>query len=96
MGECRSLAEVRDRIDRLDETIAGLLSQRSDLVRQAARFKDSEAAVVVPERIEAIIGKVRAVARQAGAEEDLLEAIYRSMINIFIEFEKTAWHRLKS
>lgn len=95
MAECRNLAEIRSGIDRLDEAIAELLGQRSDLVRQAARFKDSEAAVVVPERIEDIIVKVRAIARQGGADADLMEALYRAIINVFIEFERTHWRRLQ-
>jgi len=96
MAECRSLSEIRSTIDRLDEAIADLLGQRADLVRQAAGFKDSEAAVVVPERIEDIIVKVRAVASRGGADADLLEALYRAIINVYIDFERVHWRRLKS
>ena len=95
MAECRSLSEIRGNIDRLDQAIADLLGQRADLVRQAAGFKDSEAAVVVPERIEEIIVKVRAAASREGADADLMEALYRSIINVFIEFERIHWRQLR-
>lgn len=94
MVQCESLSEIRSQIDRLDESIAGLLGERAALVHQVARFKDSEAAVIVPERIEEIIARVRGFAARDGADQDLLEAIYRSMINIFIAFEQNVWRRL--
>lgn len=89
--ECDSLDEVRSNIDRLDTVIVRLLAERSTFVAQAARFKESEAEVVVPERIEAIIRKVRGYAELHSASPDLIEAIYRRMIDAFIEFERATW-----
>lgn len=91
MLECRTLDDVRHNIDQLDAEIVELLSRRSGYVAQAARFKDSTQAVIVPDRIEAIIAKVRAHAGQHGSDPDLIEAIYRRMIDCFIEFEQAHW-----
>ncbi|HIJ37745.1 MAG TPA: chorismate mutase [Rhodospirillaceae bacterium] len=91
MTECRDLAEVRRNIDRLDEAIVGLLAERAGFVSQAARFKDEEQAVVVPERIEAIISRVRHLATDRGCDADLMEALYRGMIDAFIAYERGVW-----
>ena len=48
---CESLDEVRINIDRLDKLIVPLLAEREHYVRQAARFKKSADAVVVPARV---------------------------------------------
>jgi isochorismate pyruvate lyase len=85
---------VRREIDRLDAHIVALLAERALYVAQAAGFKPTEAAVVVPERIEAVVAKARAIADQWGADADLIEAIYRPMIDAFISFERARWREL--
>ena len=91
---CDSLDQVRENIDRLDRVIAPLMCERAHYVNQAAKFKDSEAAVIVPERIQAIVDKVRAMAEAEGANPDLLEAIYRAMIDAYIVDEQARWREI--
>lgn len=82
-----SLDEIRAGIDRLDREIIRLMAERGAFVRQAARFKTSRADVEAPERVEQVIGKVRALATGAGLEPQVAEAAYRTMIAAFIEVE---------
>lgn len=91
--DCADLNEVRANIDRLDRVIVPLLAERAGFVRQAARFKATKADVVVPARIEEIILKVRHMAREAGTDPDLVERIYRAMIDAYILFEGHEWVR---
>lgn len=95
MPECKSLAEVRENIDRLDRRIVPLLAERAGYVEQAAGFKATKAAVVDPARIEEIILKVRHMAVEEGMEPDLIEHIYRSMIEAFIVFEAKVYRKIK-
>lgn len=88
---CRSLREIRDNIDRLDELIVPLLAERQEYVGQVAGFKPTRAAVVVPERIAFIVARVRAQARELGADPDLLERIYRALIDSYTAFEDRRW-----
>jgi isochorismate pyruvate lyase len=90
---CRSLAEVRENIDRLDRMIVPLLAERSGFVAQAAGFKVTRGAVVDVPRIEDIIAKVRGLAGEAGADPALIERIYRAMIDAYIAFEDGVWDR---
>lgn len=87
MVECQSIEQVREQIDALDRRIVQLLAERSGYVRQAARFKTDADAVRAPQRVEQVIAKVRALAAGNGAPVELVEQVYRAMINAFIDAE---------
>ena len=91
---CENLQEVRDNIVRLDHEIVKLLVERQGFVAQAAGFKPTRAAVVVPERIEFIVDKVKALGAEIGGDAELLERIYRAMIDSYIAFEDKRWESL--
>ena len=90
---CDSLADVRANIDRLDRAIVALLAERAGYVTQAAGFKQTRGAVVDVPRIEEIVTKVRALAAQHATDPDLVERIYRAMIDAFIAYESGVWDR---
>lgn len=94
MPECKNLAEVRENIDRLDRQIVPLLAERAGYVEQAAGFKPTKAAVVDTPRIEQIILKVRHLAIEEGMDPDLVEHIYRSMIDAYIIHEAKIYKKL--
>jgi isochorismate pyruvate lyase len=89
--ECNSIAEVRKHIDEYDSHIAALICKRHHFVMQAAKFKTSVAAVVVPERIEQIIARVRAIAESYGVNPDVLEKTYRGLLSGTISDEQRQW-----
>ncbi len=84
---CRSMAEVRAGIDALDRQIVPLLCRRGTYVAEAARLKARREAVVDPERIEAIIARVRDLAGDEAFDPETIERIYRAMIDAYIAFE---------
>ncbi len=88
LEECDSLDQVRDHIDRLDGQIIPLLLERNHYVMQAANLKGDVNAARVPARIEDVVQKVRAVAEERGSNPDIVEAIYRAMIEINIRIEQ--------
>ncbi|MBR1823272.1 MAG: chorismate mutase [Ruminococcus sp.] len=85
--KCSSLEEVRANIDRIDDSIIRLIAERTEYVRQAAGFKKSEDAVKAPDRVDAVIAKVREKAQQYGAPPDIAETVWRNMISGFIDLE---------
>ena len=85
--KCRSLEDVRENIDRIDDGIIKLIAERTEYVKQAAVFKKSEDAVKAPDRVEAVIKKVREKAETYGASPDIAETVYRNMINGFVNME---------
>lgn len=87
MTDVEQLAEIRAGIDRLDREIVDALGRREALVRQAGRLKTDTDAVRAPDRVAQVIGTVRSLAAESGADPDVVEATYRAMIGAFIELE---------
>ncbi|MGN0484882.1 MAG: chorismate mutase, partial [Lachnospiraceae bacterium] len=82
--QCNTLEEVRENIDRIDDAIIRLIAERGTYVVQASAFKKSEDGVKAPDRVEAVIKKVRQKAVEYGADPDMVEALYREMISRFV------------
>lgn len=82
-----ALDDVRTQIDHLDRQIVGLLAERQKWVVKAGELKGDETAVRAPARVDQVIARVRALAAQAGASPDIVEAVYRTLIDGFIALE---------
>jgi isochorismate pyruvate lyase len=91
-----ALAEIRTAIDTLDAEIVRLLARREALVRRAAPLKADVQAVRAPDRVAEVVAKVRGLAGEAGGDPDVVERIYRGIIQAFIEMETSEHHRLTS
>lgn len=85
--ECESLAQVRSRIDAVDERIVRLLAERGAYVRRAASFKQTTAEVHAPERVKEVLTKVAALASALGADPDIVRRVYQAMIAGFVQVE---------
>lgn len=81
------MEEVRRNIDCIDAQIVKLIAERGAYVKQASQFKKDRRDVQAPQRVEAIIQKVRALATEYGTSPDIVENLYREMIAGFIELE---------
>lgn len=92
---CRSLAEVRANIDRIDCQIVDLLTERVGYVKQAPRFKNSADEVRIEERIEEVVSNVVAQARQTGVCPKLVERVYRELIEAHIDLEAAEYAATK-
>ena len=84
-----SLHDIRSQIDEIDADLVRRLAAREALVRQAATYKADEQAVRSPDRVEQVITKVRTLAADLGASPEVVERVYRAMINAFIDLELT-------
>ena len=85
--KCDSLEQARDRIDQLDQDLIEMIATRQFYVDQAVRFKRTAEDVQSPERVQQVINKVREQAMQLHTDPDLVEKIYREMIQHFIQRE---------
>ncbi len=85
--QCKNLEEVRENIDRIDDEIIQLIAERGIYVIQASNFKKDEEGVKDTARVEKVIQKVRAKAQEYGANQDMVEALYREMISRFVNME---------
>jgi isochorismate pyruvate lyase len=90
----KNLAEVRRKIDDLDDVIVPLLCERHHTVTRAAPFKPSVKGVVIVSRVEQIISRVRRAAKTLGTNPDAIEAVYRTMIDAFTKDEQRRWKEI--
>jgi len=94
--ECNDLEQVRAQIDRLDTQIVELIAERTTYVIQAAKFKQTKENVRVPKRIEQIIDRVRILAHQFNLNPDIIDSIYRHLIEVSITEESRNWDLVRS
>jgi isochorismate pyruvate lyase len=92
---CNTMTDVRRCVDALDDVLVPLLVQRSSYMTQAARIKQDYNQVRDEERIQAIVDRVRKQALAEGGEPAVIEAIYRSMMEVCISFEHREFVRLR-
>ncbi len=85
---CTSIEEVRSAIDTIDEELIQLLGKRFQYVKEIVKFKEpTEESIVARKRFESVIQSRRALALENGIDQDLIERIYREMLNFFIAEE---------
>lgn len=92
MGKARAVAcgdmiAVRREIDRVDRLLVALLAERLAYIEQAGRIKPSRDQVRDPARIEDVVSKARREAARQGIDADLVEEIYRLLIERSIAHE---------
>ena len=85
--KCENLDQARAKIDLIDQELIDMIATRQFYVDQAVRFKRTAEDVQSPERVQQVINKVREQAIQLHTDPDLVEKIYREMIQHFIQRE---------
>lgn len=89
--ECTTMAEIRAEIDRLDEDLVRLFAQRAEYIDRAAVIK---AKVDLPARIdgrvEEVVANVRRHADTYGLPPELVEKLWRRLIDWSIAREEAA------
>ena len=93
--DCHTMADVRRGVDALDDILVPLLVQRASYMTQAARIKQHADQVRDEDRIQAIVDRVRARTMAEGGSPEVLEAIYRSLMEVCIDFEHREFARLR-
>lgn len=87
-SECTNITEVRDEIDSIDYEILKLLGLRFEYVKEVVKYKDKTAnSIVAAERREAVIAQRRQWAIDHGLNPDIIEEMYRNLIQHFIAEE---------
>lgn len=87
-SECQTKDEVRAEIDRIDQALLALFAERHAYVHRIADLKESEEEAYDPQRIEAIVKKMRERAKAQKLDPDQAELIWRTLIGWNINYEK--------
>lgn len=92
---CTTMQDVRREVNALDDVLVPLLVERVGYMTQAARIKQGAEQVRDEARIEAIVARVREQALGEGGDADVMEAIYRSLMEACIAYEHREFASLR-
>ena len=83
-----NMDELRHQIDKLDVKIIELLANRSEFIDRATELKNSYGMPArIPERIESVVSNARNAAEALDLDADLVEKIWRILIDWSIQRE---------
>ncbi|MFC2136906.1 chorismate mutase [Bacteroidota bacterium] len=86
--ECVNIEEIRDSIDMIDEEILKLLGERYKYVKEIIKYKEpTKDSIIAKKRYDEVIAKRRELAEKFNLSPDIIEKVYKILINYFIQEE---------
>jgi isochorismate pyruvate lyase len=86
-AQCRTMADVRAEIDRLDRALVKLLAERQTYIERAAQIKTDRNVVHDQARIDDVVAKVLVSAKREGLSADIAEPVWRTLVDRCIAHE---------
>jgi isochorismate pyruvate lyase len=83
--ECHSIEEVRQEIDEIDHAIIGLIGKRFSFIQEIVKYKSSIDEIYAKNRYNTVISKRREIAASNYLNPDVIEGMYRIMMDYFIK-----------
>ncbi len=88
--DCTSMAQIRAEIDRLDEALVKLFAERAGFIDRAAEIKaEVDLPARIDARVEEVVANVRRHAVAEGLPPDLVEKLWRRLIDWSIAREES-------
>jgi isochorismate pyruvate lyase len=89
-NDCESMAHIRAEIDRLDEELVRLFADRAGYIDRAAQIKaETDLPARIDDRVEQVVQNVRRHATTYGLPPDLVEKLWRRLIDWSIAREES-------
>ena len=89
-ADCTNMAEIRAEIDRLDEDLVRLFAERAGYIDRAAEIKaEADLPARIDDRVEQVVQNVRRHAETYGLPPDLVEKLWRRLIDWSIAREES-------
>ena len=95
-ADCRTMAEVRHGVDRLDEEIATLLGERFRYMDAAARIKPSREAVRDEARKAEVLANVARAAHSQGVPGEVAADLYERLVEASIAYEFERFDKIRT
>ena len=87
--DCRTMADIRAEIDRIDEALIALFQERWGYIGRAAEIKGPEGMKAdIPERVEEVVANAGRNAAAAGLDPVFYQSLWRQLIGHSIAHEK--------
>ncbi|MCU9850223.1 chorismate mutase [Defluviimonas sp. WL0024] len=88
-ADCATMADVRAEIDRIDGALVALLTERAGYIDRASELKPALGLPArIDDRVEDVVAKVKARAMAEGLDPELVEALWRRLIDWSIAREE--------
>ena len=84
-GDCTSIVEIREGIDLIDKQLIELIGKRFQYVKEIVKFKSNKEDVEAKPRYEEVLRVRKQWAAEQNLNPDVIETIYKTMIQYFIE-----------
>lgn len=92
--DCSTMAEVRAGIDTLDKQLVDMLTLRAAFIDRATQLKQGNGwPARIPERVEEVVSNVRQEAEATGLDPELIERLWRQLIDWSIDREEVGLAR---
>ena len=89
LSQIASMRELRGEIDALDRELVALLARRAAMIDCAIRLKPAEGLPArIEQRVEEVVARTRAAAEGQGLDPDLIETLWRQLIDWSIRREE--------
>ena len=89
-ADCTTMAQIRAEIDRLDEDLVRLFAERAGYIDRAAEIKaGADLPARIDDRVEQVVGNVRRHASTYGLPPELVEKLWRRLIDWSIAREES-------
>lgn len=94
--QCRSIEEIRECLDEIDLQIIELLGKRLNYVKEIVKYKIDEEDIIANVRQEEVIRLRREWAKINNLDPDLVESIYKTLIQFNIQKELNIFNNKES
>jgi len=84
----KKLKKARNRIDILDTRIFELIKQRTNVVKQMLKLKESENQIIDRGRIKEILKKIKNKSIKNNIDSRITARIWKSMIWSYVDYQK--------
>ena len=84
----KKLDLLRNKLDKLDNSLLKLIKTRSELVNEVLKVKNYKKEIIDQKRIKFILRKIRKKSIQSKIDPKITNRIWKNMIWSFIDYEK--------
>ena len=84
----RKLSKVRNKLDKLDNTLLNIIKKRTLLVNEVLKLKKYKNEIIDKKRISFILKKIKNKSIQKKIDPKITNRIWKNMIWSYIDYEK--------
>ncbi len=84
----KELDQLRNQLDKLDNSFISLIKQRTEIVKKVLQLKDYKNQIVDKKRIKNILLQIKKKSLKKNIDPKITNRIWKNMIYAYIDYEK--------